>query len=154
MFLGRYRHSLDTKGRLTIPARFRDALGDGAYVIQGFDGNLMVLPPDVFQVLYQRVARLSITDPKARLLRRLILSAAAEVELDRAGRILLPPYLREAAELDGDEVVLVGVGDYFEIWSAEAWERQLEMLEDPEANAERFAALDISPVADTPSESA
>ncbi len=151
MFLGRYRHSLDAKGRLTIPARFREALGEGAYVVQGFDGNLMVLPPAAFHVLYQRVNRLSITDPKARLLRRLILSAAAEVELDRAGRILLPPYLREAAELDG-EVVLVGVGDYFEIWSAEAWERQLDLLEDPEANAERFAALNLSPVSDEQAE--
>lgn len=147
MFLGRYQHSLDTKGRLTIPARFREALGEGAYVVQGFDGNLMVLPPAVFQVLYRRVNRLSITDPKARLLRRLILSAAAEVELDRAGRILIPSYLREAAELDG-EVVLVGVGDYFEIWAAQAWKQQLDLLEDSEANAERFAALDLSPMAD------
>ena len=151
MFLGRYHHSLDAKGRLTIPARFREARGEGAYVVQGFDGNLMVLPPAVFRVLYQRVNRLSITDPKARLLRRLILSAAAEVELDRSGRILLPPYLREAAELDG-EVVLVGVGDYFEIWSAEAWERQLDLLEDPEANAGRFAALNLSPAADESAE--
>ncbi len=146
MFLGRYQHSLDNKGRLTIPSRFREALGEGAYVVQGFDGNLMVLTPEVFRVLYERVNRLSITDPKARLLRRLILSAAAEVELDRSGRILIPPYLREAAGLDG-EVVLVGVGDYFEIWSAEAWHRQLEALQDAEANAERFAALNLSPVA-------
>ncbi len=145
MFLGRYQHSLDNKGRLTIPSRFREALGSGAYVVQGFDGNLMVLPPQVFAVLYQRVSRLSITDPKARLLRRLILSAAAEVELDRSGRILIPPYLREAAGLDG-EVVLVGVGDYFEIWGAEAWQQQVLALQDAEANAERFAALDLAPV--------
>ena len=146
MFLGRYHHTLDSKGRLTIPARFREALGEGAYVVQGFDGNLMVLPPEAFNVLYQRITRLSITDPKARLLRRLILSAAAKVELDRAGRILLPPYLRDAVGLQG-EVVLVGAGNYFEVWPAKAWLQQLAALQDAEANAERFAALDLSPVA-------
>lgn len=145
MFLGNYRHTLDDKGRLTIPARFREALGEGGYVVQGFDGNLMVLPPVVFQGLYAQLSRLSLTDPAARMLRRLILAAAAEVSLDRAGRILIPPYLREAAGLDG-EVVLVGVGEFFEIWSAAAWERQQQALADAEANAQRFAALDLSPL--------
>ncbi len=145
MFLGNYRHTLDEKGRLTVPARFREALGQGGYLVQGFDGNLMVLPPAVFQALYAQINRLSLTDPTARMLRRLILSAAAEVNLDRAGRMLIPPYLREAAGLDG-EVVLVGVGEFFEIWSATAWARQQEVLADAEANAQRFAALDLAPL--------
>ncbi len=149
MFLGRYHHTLDKKGRLTIPARFRDALEGGAYLVQGFDRNLMVLTPPVFERIYRRVNALSMTDPVARQLKRLIFSAASPVEVDRAGRILIPPYLREAIALEG-EAVVVGVGDYFEIWPATAWEEQMAVLQDAEANAQRFAALDISPVDDAP----
>ncbi len=145
MFLGRYRHTLDKKGRLTIPARFREALHDGAFLVQGFDRNLMVLTPDVFERIYRRVNALSMTDPVARQLKRLIFSAASPVELDSAGRILIPPYLREAVALS-DEAVVVGVGDYFEIWPPADWEGQQALLQDADANARRFAALDISPV--------
>lgn len=153
MFLGRYRHALDHKGRMMIPSRFREELPEGAYLVQGFDGNLLVLPPPVFQGLYARLQRLSLTDPTARLLRRLILSAAVDVQLDRAGRILIPPYLREAAGLQpGGEAVLVGVGEFFEIWSPEAWERQLAELHNAEANAQRFAALELWPTPETMAE--
>jgi len=94
MFLGQYQHSLDEKGRLTIPAAFRDALGEGAFVSQGFDRNLMVMGAAYFQQVYERINAMSITDPAARLLRRLILSSAYQVEVDKAGRILLPQNLR------------------------------------------------------------
>lgn len=151
MFLGRYRHSLDKKGRLTIPARFRDLLREGAYLVQGFDRNLMVLTPPVFQQIYRRVNALSMTDPVARQLKRLIFSAASPVEVDSAGRILIPPYLREAVGLDG-EAVIVGVGDYFEIWPPQDWEAQNALLQDAEANARRFAALDLSPGDDAPAQ--
>jgi len=145
MFLGRYSHNLDKKGRLTIPARFREALEGGAYLVQGFDRNLMVLTPEVFTRIYRRVNALSMTDPVARQLKRLIFSAASPVEVDGAGRILIPPYLREAVGLQG-EAVVVGVGDYFEIWPPESWDGQMALLQDADANARRFAALDISPV--------
>ena len=141
MFLNQYQHSFDDKGRLTIPARFR-MLPDGAYVIQGLDRNLMVLPPDAFQVIYERLMSLSLTDPGARLLRRVILGNALQVTLDNAGRILLTQNLREFAGLQ-TEVIFVGQGDYFEIWSPELWQDQQEQVNDTATNAQRFATLDL-----------
>jgi MraZ protein len=143
MFLGQYQHSLDDKGRLTIPAVFRDALGEGAFVSQGFDRNLMVMTAAYFQDVYQRINALSITDPAARLLRRLVLSNAYQVEVDKAGRILLPQNLRQFLGLNG-EAIAVGQGEYFEIWSPTEWKLQMQTLQDAEANASRFQALDLS----------
>jgi MraZ protein len=86
----------------------------------------------------------SITDPTARDLKRLLFSTAYEVEPDKNGRILIPQFLREQNKLDG-EAVLVGVGDYFEIWTSEHWDTRLNILMDTEANAQRFVGLDLSP---------
>lgn len=143
MFLGQYEHTIDEKGRMTIPARFRELLEEGAYVTQGFDSNLIVLPTAAFQQVYQRVNQLSMTDPTTRQLKRLIFSYATRIEFDKAGRILLPQFLRETAGLDGAAVV-VGVGDYFEIWSVQHWSDQNNNLRDADANSQRFAALDLS----------
>jgi MraZ protein len=144
MFLGQYRHNLDSKGRLTVPARFRDLLvPEGAYVMQGFDLNLMVLPTSTFDSISRRVNRMSMTDPKTRLLRRLIFSTANYVEVDRAGRILIPLFLRETAKLESG-ITVVGNGDYFEIWSPELWDQQIEELQDPLSNADRFEGLILS----------
>jgi MraZ protein len=143
MFLGRYRHTLDNKGRLTVPSRYRELLAEGAYVIQGLDRNLWVLTPGAFQAISLKVNEKSITDPSVRLLRRLIYSNGEQVEVDKAGRILIPQFLREAAGLDS-EALLVGVGDYFEIWSPENWSQQESQLQDVEANAQRFVEFDIS----------
>lgn len=145
MFLGQFQHTIDAKGRLTIPARFRDILAaDGAYVTQGFDQNLMVMTPAAFQSVYERLNRMNMTDPAARLLKRLIFSSANRVEVDKVGRILIPQFLRDAASLDS-ETAVVGVGDYFEIWAADLWTAQMAQLQDTEANAQRFLALDLSP---------
>jgi MraZ protein len=143
MFLGQFEHTIDEKGRMTIPARFRELLEGGAYVTQGFDSNLIVLPTGAFQQIYQRVNQLSMTDPTTRQLKRLIFSYATRLEFDKAGRILLPQFLRETAGLDGAAVV-VGVGDYFEIWSVQHWADQNDNLRDADANSQRFAALDLS----------
>jgi len=144
MFLGRFYHNLDDKGRLTIPARFRDLLlPDGAYVMQGFDRNLLVLPTAAFESLSQNINQMSMTDPTIRLLRRLMFSTADRVEFDRAGRILIPQFLRQAAGIDTN-VVMVGAGRYFEIWSPEAWGVQDEQLRDAQANAQRFSAFDLT----------
>ncbi len=143
MFLGQYRHTIDDKGRLTVPARFRDLLANGAYITQGFEQNLMVLTSLGFEAITRRVNLNSITDPTARDLRRLLFSTAAQVEPDSNGRILIPQFLRERNQLDG-EAVLVGVGDYFEIWTPEHWDNRLEVLMDTEANAQRFIGLDLS----------
>jgi len=143
MFLGQYHHSFDDKSRLTIPARFRDLLTDGAFVIRGLDNNLMVLTNPAFETIYQRVKVMNITDPAARLLRRLILGAAFQLQVDNSGRILIPQELRTYANLEG-EAVLVGQGDYFEVWSPTLWQEQEAKIQDAETNAKRFATLDLS----------
>jgi len=145
MFLGRFYHNLDDKGRLTIPARYRDLLvaDGGAYVMQGFDRNLLVLPCSAFDALSRRVIQMSITDPTARLLKRLFFSTADHVDVDKAGRILVPLFLRQSACLD-ESVVVVGSGEYFEIWSPELWETQNVQLQDAQMNAHRFAAFNLT----------
>jgi len=142
MFLNQYQHSFDDKGRLTIPSKFRELPAEGAFVVQGLDRNLMVLPPAVFQVIYDRLMGMSMTDPGARLLRRIILGNALQVVPDGASRILLSPNLKEFADLK-ENVVFVGQGDYFEIWSPELWKEQEVQVNDAETNSQRFAALDL-----------
>jgi MraZ protein len=142
MFFGQYSHSLDSKKRLTIPSRFRDDLKDGAYVVEGLDGNLMVFTSVVFEKIYQRISALTLTDESVRDLRRKFFGNAGYLEIDNAGRILIPDYLRETAGIQ-NEAVVTGAGSYIEIWSPEAWSQRLSRLQDPEANKERFATLDI-----------
>jgi MraZ protein len=142
MFLGRYEHNIDEKGRLTIPVRYRELLENGAYVTQGFDRNLMVLDAPSFEKMYEHVNQMSMTDPTARQLKRFIFSSAERVEIDRAGRMLLPQFLREAARLDASAMI-IGVGDYFEIWSPLNWAQQNDLLQDADANMQRFAALNL-----------
>jgi MraZ protein len=142
MFLGRYEHTIDDKGRIIIPARFRELLVNGAYVTQGFDHNLIVLPAPSFEQIYHHINEMSMTDPTARQLKRFIFSNAERCNFDRAGRMLLPQFLREAAQLEGT-TILVGVGDYFEIWSPQNWSKQNELLQDTDATAQRFAALNL-----------
>ena len=151
MFLGQYRHNLDEKGRLTIPARLRESFVDGAFLTQGFDRNLRLLTEAAFTALYQKLSQLNTTDPTTRDLRRLLLANAQQVEIDKIGRILVPQFLREFAGLE-NEAVIVGVGDSVEIWSQisveiwsqEAWEAQALRLQDADANSQRFAAVDLS----------
>jgi MraZ protein len=143
MFLGQYQHNLDDKGRLMIPARFRELLVGGAYVTQGFDRCLMVMTSSYFEEVYRRINAMNLADPTARMLRRLLLANAYPVEVDKVGRVLLPATLRQAALLDGDAIV-AGQGDYFEVWSPAEWSQQMEQLEDTDANNQRFAALDLS----------
>lgn len=143
MFLGTYEHTLDTKGRMTIPVKYRELVSEGAYVTKGFDQNLMVLTNKVFQALFERVTSMNMADPTARELRRLMFANAFAVECDKAGRILIPQILRTHAILDGDALIL-GNGSYFEIWSPTLWKDHTEKLDGSDANNERYAALDLS----------
>jgi MraZ protein len=144
MFLGQYQHNIDEKGRMTIPARYRDLLAtEGAYVTRGFDQNLMVLTVSYFEQVSKRVNSMSMTDHRARLLKRLIFSNAVLVTLDKAGRILIPQFLREAIHLN-NEAVVVGAGGYFEIWSPEFWSGQTSLMQDTEKDALSFMDLDLS----------
>ena len=142
MFFGQYCHSLDSKKRLTIPSRFRDELKDGAYVVEGLDGNLMVFTSLIYEKIYQRISALTLTDESVRDLRRKFFGNAGYLEIDNAGRILIPDYLRETAGIQ-NEAVVTGAGSYFEIWSPTAWAQCLTRLQDPEASKERFATLEI-----------
>ena len=143
MFLGQFQHNLDEKGRLTIPAKFRDALAEGAYLTQGLTGTCACITEADFEIMAEKISRLSMTDPAIRQLRRLIFATASEVQLDRIGRTLVPQFLREFAGLE-TEAVIVGVGEAIEIWSPEAWAEQEGLLQDADANAQRFAELDLS----------
>ncbi len=143
MFLGQYEHTIDDKGRLTIPARFRDLLFEGAFITEGFDQNLMVLTSSAFMTISDRVNRMSMTDPTVRDLKRMMFGRANQAEIDKAGRMLIPVYLRERAELKAN-VVVVGMGDYFELWSSENWQIQNQPMPNSEANSRRFAAFDLS----------
>jgi len=145
MFLGEYRHSLDNKDRLTVPVRYRELIVDGAYILRGFDRNLMVLNSKAFDAISRRLDQMSITDPLARALRRLIIGSATYLEIDKAGRILIPDFLCQKAGLSSDQdAILVGQGSYFEIWSSGEWALQQQALDQAEANTERFKVLDLS----------
>ncbi len=143
MFFGQYRYSFDDKDRLMIPARFRELLAEGAFVTQGFDRNLVILTPGAFQEIYQLIMALNIADPLARFLLRMILGNATELEMDESGRVVLPGHLREFASLAG-EAVLIGLGDYFEVWAPALWSQQEVTLQDAEANGIRFVTLDLA----------
>jgi MraZ protein len=143
MFLGQYQHTLDDKGRLMIPARFREVLDSGAYVTQGFDKCLMVMTEAYFKEVYDRLNAMNLTDPTARLLRRLILSNAYPVEVDKVGRILVPGNLRQVINLQ-NEATIAGQGEYFEVWTPADWAAQVTQLNDTDANNQRFATLDLS----------
>jgi MraZ protein len=143
MFLGQYIHSIDAKGRLTIPVRFRAAMAGGAYIVQGFDRNLMVYTTEGYQRLAKQASLPSTTNPEARAMRRVVFGRASEIGLDSAGRILIPPFLRDWAGLDS-EATIIGAGDYFEIWNSAGWAEESEAVTDPEINTKRFEAFDLS----------
>lgn len=143
MFLGQYQHSLDEKGRLMVPARFRELLEGGAFITQGFDRCLMVMTEGYFEQVYERVNSMNLADPAARLLRRLIFANAYPVDIDKVGRILVPQTLRQFCGLDGDAVV-AGQGDYFEVWTPAGWNEQVARIQDTEANSQRFVTLNLS----------
>ena len=143
LFLGRYDHTIDEKGRITIPARFRDLLADGGFLTRGLDQNLQVIPASIFQQLFSRITALSFTDSAARRLRRMMFTPAARIEFDRAGRILIPPALRTSAQLK-ENVIIAGTGDGFEIWAEELWANQETLMDDQQVTDESFSKLDLS----------
>jgi len=141
MFLGEYTHTIDDKGRLTIPAKFRGLLAAGLVVTRGFDQNLMLFPFEGWQELADRIAQRPLADEDVRAFRRRVFSGAIDLVPDRQGRILLPPYLRDFAGIDG-EVVIAGMYNYLEIWGTEAWQNVRESIEN-NSDAARWEDLGI-----------
>jgi MraZ protein len=143
MFLGEFEHTLDDKGRFTIPAKFRAKLASGLVITRGIDRCLVLHPMDHFLELAGKVSDLPVTNPEARGFRRLEFSGAVDVEPDKQGRVGLPPNLREYAKID-KQVVIIGLFDYCEIWNPETWqELKQRSYDDPESRAEQFASLGI-----------
>jgi MraZ protein len=142
MFLGEYSHTLDNKSRLAIPARFRPALVEGLFLSRGLDRCLVIWPPDTWRDMATRLTGLSPWRADARRLQRLFFSGAVNAVPDKLGRVVVPEYLRDYAELQSD-VVLVGVHDRIEVWSRERW---LSERGDAESNgaelAEHLAGLE------------
>jgi len=141
LLLGKFARTLDAKNRITVPSSFKAELTGGAYMTQGFDRNLQVLTADAFQQIYRQATSLNIADPLARLLLRLFLGSAIEVPQGRTG-LAIPDNLKEYAGLQ-ENVLLIGQGDYFEIWAPDLWAQQEAQLRDVEVNASRFAALTL-----------
>ncbi len=121
-FVGEYRHSLDGKGRLIIPARFRSALGERIYLSKGFESCLLILTPEEIAKIQSRIMEDSLTDKAVRKFARAFFSGMVEEAFDSQGRILIPPHLRDFAGLKGDAVI-AGTGFYVEIWEKEAWDK-------------------------------
>ena len=141
---GEFRHSLDDRGRVAIPARFLARLSPVATVSRWLDGCLGVFPQDEWNELAGKLRALPQTSGRAREFGRFMSSGAVEVELDRQGRILIPGYLRDYAALTEGEVVVVGALNRLEIWAPAAWLPYRSKIEDaPEAVAEQLADLGI-----------
>jgi len=141
MFRGEYQHSIDDKGRLIVPARFREALGDSFVVTKGLDNCLWVYPAAEWELFEQKLKALQITKPDARAFVRFFSSGACEVTVDRQGRILLPNALREYAGLERD-LVVIGVITRAEIWSRERWQEYSAQLS-ADSIAEKIVDLGI-----------
>jgi MraZ protein len=142
MFLGEFKRTIDSKGRLTIPAKFRPELAVGVVITRAIDKCLFLFSVVEWEKLSQQVSQLPITQQEAREFRRLIFSGARDVVPDKQGRILIPSYLREYANLDS-EVVIVGNNTYIEIWNSEAWQEVRANIEGRALNAEYWAILGI-----------
>ncbi|NLO88978.1 MAG: division/cell wall cluster transcriptional repressor MraZ [Clostridia bacterium] len=144
MFMGEYEHTLDAKGRLIIPAKFREELGERFVVTKGLDNCLFLYPMDQWKQIEQKLCSLPFTRSDARAFARFFLSGACECEVDKQGRVLLPVNLRRYAELD-KEVVIIGVLTRLEIWNKEIWEKySQETREEYEEIAEKIVDVDFN----------
>lgn len=122
MFVGTYQHSLDAKGRVILPAKFRTLLDKGAYMARGLDGCVCVYPADEWERVASNMREVATRGPAQRQAARQFFAGAASADPDRQGRVAVPAHLREFADLDLEgEVVVAGVASRLEIWAAERW---------------------------------
>jgi len=122
MLMGEYHNSIDLKGRVVIPSKFREILGEKVVLTRGFDGTLFIYGISAFNSLTEKLVELPITSINSRNFTRFMLSGAITLEFDKQGRIIIPSYLKEYANLD-KEVVIIGVLDRVEIWAIDAWDK-------------------------------
>ncbi len=143
MFIGEFHLTIDDKGRLAVPVKFRSALATGAVVTRGLDASLFVLPQEAWQRLSRKIAELPLGSAASRSFARFMLAGAMDVTLDTQGRFVIPEYLRLHAKLHKD-AVLVGVHDRLELWDKTRWDtyaRQAQQQVD--AIAESLGGLGI-----------
>jgi transcriptional regulator MraZ len=142
MLLGEHEHALDDKNRLTLPARLREQLGDRVVVTQGLDGCLFVYSQPEWAKLAVRVGRLDPLSREARMMQRHFFASAAEADLDKQGRIVVPAALLASVGIERD-VTVTGVNDHLEIWDRALWREQRQTVEgSAEDVAERLANRD------------
>lgn len=143
LFMGEHQHTLDDKGRLTIPAKFREGLGEECIVTRGLDQCLFVFPTDEWRQLEAKLKALPMTKGDARAFVRFLFSGATRVEFDKQGRMMLPQNLREYAVLEKDAVV-IGVSSRVEIWSPAKWKEYTDAAQGSfEEIAEKIVELGI-----------
>jgi MraZ protein len=128
MFIGEYSHTLDDKGRVAIPIKFREALKKGTVVTRGLDHCLFVYTAEEWGKLAEKLVNLPISQANSRAFARLMLAGAMDIDVDKQGRVMLPDYLREFAHLQKD-VVVAGLYNRLEIWDAATWKKYKEQTE-------------------------
>lgn len=142
MFLGEFTHTIDEKGRLIIPARFRADLAEGLVVTRGLDRCLVIYPMEEWNKLAEQASALPMTDRRARAFSRLLFANASDATPDKQGRVLIPPRLREYANLNG-EAIVIGINAYIEVWNRDSWTEERERVEGYDVNIEEWAGLGI-----------
>lgn len=143
MFMGEYNHTVDSKGRLIVPSKFREQLGEEFVITKGLDGCLFVYTNSEWKNIEEKFKNIPMTSKDARKFSRFFFAGAAAVELDKQGRILIPPVLREYAGVQKD-VVLVGVLSRVEIWDAARWQENTYDENEMDDIAEHMADLGFS----------
>jgi MraZ protein len=141
MFIGEYKHTLDDKGRIAIPSKFRKALSKGAVVTRGLDTSLFLFPKEEWDKLAEKLANLPLGQSNSRAFARLMLAGAMDVELDKQGRAVLPEYLREYAGMKKN-IILAGLFNRLELWDEVKWESYKKKVEgDADSVAEKLGEL-------------
>ncbi len=128
MFIGEYKHTIDDKGRLAIPVKFRGDLAKGAVVTRGLDTSLFLFPKEEWDKLAQKLASLPLGQSNSRAFARLMLAGAMDVTLDKQGRLVLPEYLREYAGMK-KSIVIAGLFNRLELWDADTWDAYKQKTE-------------------------
>ena len=143
MLMGEYQHNIDIKGRMIVPAKFREGLGDSFVLTRGLDNCLFVYPMDEWKVLEGKLKQLPLTKKDARQFTRFFFSGAVECEIDKQGRINIPATLRTYSKLE-KECIVIGVSNRIEIWSKDVWEDYFEASQESfEDIAENLLDFDI-----------
>jgi len=143
MFIGEYRHTVDEKGRVAVPVKFRKTLSKGAVVTRGLDNCLFLYTATEWEKLATKLASLPISKANTRAFSRLMLAGAMDVSLDAQGRIILPDYLRDYAGM-GKKIVITGLYTHLEIWDTDRWEKYKKVTEkDSTSIAEALDGLEV-----------